>query len=218
MMVAVPAQRDGAASFRVRTYTPVLLRGVAALLVVIVTASPWGDRLLETALPVQRTVYGWLMPDFRVYEFGFAWSANHLKIQALAISHHYLSLQGQAIPPGMGMTGQTPARMALTYAALVLIGSILLMRGPAMRLVRAGVLAATLSAAMLCVITPLIMAGQQWAALVEPFSEPSAAAWLGGLSDVLLHGGGYGLAALCVLLVRLAARGSFAEIRRRRQS
>lgn len=218
MTATLPSQREGAAGAGIGGRTPVLLRGGAALLVLIVTAGPWGDRLLEAMLPVQRAFYVWLMPDFHLYEFGFAKSANHLKIQALAVSHHYLSLQGQAIPPGLGMRGQTPARMALTYAALILMGSLLLARGPAIRLAWAGAMATGLAAAMLCGITPLILAGQQWATVVEPFSEPSAAAWLGGLSDVLLHGGGYGLAALCVLLVRLVARGSPAEIRRRRQS
>lgn len=197
---------------------PAVLRGVVALLLIIAAAGPWGDKLLEAALPMQRAFYGWLMPDFHVYRFDVVRSASHLKIQALAVSQHYLSLQGQAVPPGIGLSGQTPARTALTYAALVLIGSTLLARGPVHRLALAGALAATLAAATLFAITPLILAGQQWATVVEPFSEPSAAAWLGGLTDVLLHGGGYGLAALCVLLVRLAARGSLAEIRHRRQS
>lgn len=185
-----------------RVAEPMLLRGIGALLVVIVAAGPWGNKPLEAALPVQRAFYAWLMPEFRVYEFGLVQSAGHLKVHALAISHRYLSLQGQAIAPGLGLSGQTPARTALTYATLVLIGSLLLGRGSAIRQAQAGVLAIALAAAMLFMITPLILAGQQWATVVEPFSEPSAAAWLGGLSDLLLHGSGYGLTALALVLVK----------------
>lgn len=185
-------------------------RILLVLVVVFAAASPAGTRLLMSVTAQQRDVYRALMPDFTVFEFGISEKARHLKLNALAISHRYLVLQGQAFPPGVGLRAETSARMALTYAVLVIVGSILLARGRAVRLALSGALAAALAASMLIGITPLVLAGQQWGTVVEPFSEPSVAAWLGGLSDVLLHGGGYGLAALCVVCVRLVANAPLA--------
>ena len=212
MSAAVPLAAPGSAgttgSKLVRHAPSVLLRLAMVLLILTVAASPFGNKLLAAALPLQRTVYECLMPDFRVYEFGFVQTASHLKLRVLAVSHHYLSLQGQAFAPGLGLRGETPARMALTYAALVLAGAALLTRGGGLRLAVSALLASVFATLMLCGITPLIIAGQQWATVVAPFSEISAAAFLGGLSDVLLHGGGYGLAALAVVLIRTLAKGS----------
>jgi hypothetical protein len=179
-----------------------VLRLLMVLAIVLTTTGLFGTRLLDLVLPWQQRVYALLMIDFKVYRFDLAHDAGHLVVRALAVSQRYLVIQGQAYPPGVGLSAQTPARVALTYAALVLVGVLAIARGPWQRLATAFATAGLCAGLLLCCVPPLILAGQQWATVVEPFGEPSLSALLGGISDILLHGGGYAVAALAVVLIR----------------
>jgi hypothetical protein len=181
-----------------------LLRILGAVLLLLAVAGPLGDRLLHVLLPWQGAAYARLLPDFGIERFELVSQGGSLKVAAEAVSQHYFVLQGHAVPPQAAFSAETPARGALATLSLIGAGSIFVLRG---RRWWAGAAVAATGAGLLMVLMPAVtLAGAQWAVVVVPFSEVSVEALLGGASDLLQHGGGYGLSAAVLLVARKVGR------------
>lgn len=157
-----------------------------------------GAFLLERLLPAQRAVYAALMPDFELRSFELQTRSAQLKLRAVTQSRNYLVMAGRAHEPGIEFDVETPARTALLYAVLIVVGA--LFAAPAGRRVGARATLFALSAAGLMAIVPLplILAGEQWGLGVRAGAEPSLPALLVACSGFLIHGGGV---ALCAAIV-----------------
>jgi hypothetical protein len=173
----------------------------------VVLASLWlclgspAANLLNALAPVQRIFYAALMPDFSVRSFGVQQVGPHLKLRVSSVNTRYIVIRGRAYAPGIAFDAETPARVALVYAALIAAGAALTVR----RSMRAALAAATvvvLAGFTMAVVSPsVLLAGAQWGMAFAGFEDLSVPASLVGVSGFLLHGGGY---ALCAAAVRVA--------------
>jgi hypothetical protein len=154
--------------------------------------------MLEALVPAQRAAYTVLMPDHTLRSFGVEQRGAHLTLRATSVTKRHLVVRAQAYPPGIGFESQTPARVALVYAALVL-GGAALTAGRSMRAALTTGIAATLAATAMAVLVPtVVLAGAQWSVAFEPFEELSLPVILLDASDFLRHGGAYALCAVAV--------------------
>jgi hypothetical protein len=184
----------------------VLRAGLAVLCVWAVFGSRGGTPWLEALVPAQREVYAALMPDFEVRSFGLQTQAAHLTLRAVTRSRHYLVAGGRVHEPGIDFEVETPARSALLYAVLIVIGA--LFTAPAVgRAWAIGTLLSVSGALFAAIVTlPLILAGEQWGLAVGAGAEPSLRAMYVAGSGFLLHGGGYALCAAAVWAVAAFVR------------
>lgn len=189
----------------------------AALQAGIVTLCLWGafgsrsgTQWLEALVPAQRAVYVALMPDFEVRSFGLKTHEAHLTLRAVTQSRSYLVAGGRAHEPGIDFEVETPARSALLYAVLIVVGALLTVPPVGYAWAIAALLSLSGALFMAIVSLPLILAGEQWGLDVSAGGEPTLRAALAVVSGFLLHGGGYALCAAtvwsAVALARAAAR------------
>lgn len=169
--------------------------GLVMLLLWAAFGSRGGAHWLELLVPAQRAMYAVLMPDFEVRGFGLQTQVAHLTLRAVTQNRGYLVAGGRAHAPGIDFEVETPARPALLYAVLIVVGALVTVPAAG----RACALAALLSVAgamfMAIVSLPLILAGEQWGLAVGAGAEPTLRAALVVASGFLLHGGGYALCA-----------------------
>lgn len=181
-----------------------------ASLVVLCLWATFGNRggtsLLELLVPAQRAVYAALMPDFEVRSFGLQSHAAHLTLRAATRSRHYLVAGGRAHEPGIDFEVETPARPALLYAVLIVVGVLLTVPGAGLAWAIAAPLSVSVAIFMVTLTLPLILAGEQWGLAVGAGAEPTLRAALVVVSGFLLHGGGYALCAATVWTITALAR------------
>lgn len=162
--------------------------------------------LLDALVPLQRAAFGALMPDFKLLSFGLERRGAHLKLRAVTQSTRYLVLRGKSYDPGIAFEVETPARVALLYAVLIVAGTVLTL--PSTQ--RALTLAILISVPTICAMTiatlPVLLAGQQWGLTMRAGDEFSPRATLVAASGFLLHGGGFALCTACVWAVSAATR------------
>lgn len=163
--------------------------------------------VLQALVPVQRAVFAALMPEFAVRAFAVEASGAHVKLRAETVNSSYLVVRGRAAPPGFAFSVETPARVALAYAALIVGGMALTVPAGARSLLPTLAVAAVAIFAMTIVSPCLVLAGSQWGLVVTAFAEASLASWLVAAADFLVHGGGFALSIGAVVVAGAAARG-----------
>lgn len=159
-----------------------------------------GTQWLEALVPAQQAVFVALMPEFEVRSFGLQTGAAKLTLRATTKSRRYLVAEGRAHAPGIDFEVETPARSALLYAVLIVVSAVLTMPLAGRSTVIATLLSLAGALFMAIVLSPLILAGEQWGLAVGAGGEPSLRAALAAASGFLLHGGGYALCAATVWL------------------
>lgn len=172
-------------------------------------ASAWicfgpADGLVERLVPAQRAVFEALMRDFSVSVFQAQRSGAQLKLREESVSSHYLVVRGKAYPPGVSFEAETPARSALVYAALILGGTAMTIRGSVKAASVSYFLALLMAMAMSIFAPSLVLAGAHWGIAFEAFEDLSRPVVLVGISDFLIHGGAF---ALCAAAVAVAVMG-----------
>jgi hypothetical protein len=173
---------------------------LAGALLAALLGSP-GLRLLEVALPLQRSVFAALLPDFDVLAFELAQRGAQRKLQSMTVNRRYIVMHGQAIRPGLVFDTQTPARTPLLLTGLLLTGAIIVSPLSRRAIVRSVLIALPACAAVLLVAAPIVLAGQQWSLGLDAFQEPSLPALWVALSQFLVYGGGFALCAATVWIL-----------------
>lgn len=160
----------------------------------VLTLAAWSvlawvsDTALTLLVPLQRAVYGTLMPGFDVEQFVLSRNHVQLSLAASARSRGPIPLPQGTAAPGLTLRAQTPARSALLPCALACVGWAWRQSG-ASRLTSglARLLAAQLL--LLALSTPIVLAGHQWSLLLDARPGLSGPLLVMAASEVLLHGG-----------------------------
>jgi hypothetical protein len=176
-----------------------LVRASIAVVCLAVCLGSIGHQLLARAVPAQAAMFSALVAPLEVSSFAIEQRGAHLKLRAVLFNQQHLVIGTQVVAPGTRFAVETPARVGLLFAALVLAGSACVEHASA-RAVVVGALGACVAGAVLAFMSlPIILAGQQLEWDINAF-------WLDGAmvaaSSFLLHGGGL---ALCGALIWLNA-------------
>jgi hypothetical protein len=214
--VSAAALRAAALPVEVRSASPaaaasrivsIAVRGMLAAGIAGWLLGGAGTRLLESALPLQRTVFAAMLPEFDIHGFKLDRRGAQWKLQAMAVNRRYIVMHGKAVRPGLVFDVETPVRTPLLMVALII--GVLVIRAPWSRagLVRALLIGLPGVAAALLLMPPTILSGQAWGLGMRALQEPSLPAVWVALSQFLLHGGGIALCAAVVWLGSASGRG-----------
>lgn len=154
---------------------------------------------MVAAVPAQAGMFQAMVGPFEVRTFAIEQRGAHLKLRASLVNRGHLVIDAKVVAPGARFQVETPARIALLFAALILAGSALVVPAQLRSMAIGAPLACAASATMASVSLPIILAGQQMEWDIDAF-------WLDGAlvaaSGFLLHGGGL---ALCGAFIWLNA-------------
>lgn len=118
----------------------------------------------------------------------------------------YVVIRDRAYAPGIAFDAETPARVALVYAALIASGAALTVRR-SLRAAIAATIVVFLAGFTIAIASPgVLLAGAQWGVAFAGFEDLSMPAILVGVSGFLLHGGAYALCAAAMHVASFAGR------------
>lgn len=181
------------------------MRGLLVAVALWACVGPPSAWLLESLRPAQRAVFAALLPDFEVRSFALEQRGAHTKLRAESTNRRYLVLQRQVVQPGFVFEVETPARVGLFNAALIVAGAALILPWTKRSIGAAAAIVTPAILAMMTVLAPLILAGQQWGLGLGAFDELSLPALCVTVSDFMLHGGSLAVCAAVVWLAKSAA-------------
>ena len=184
-----------------------IVRAIVAVGCLYACLGSIGHRLLASAVPAQAVMFQALVAPFEVRSFAIEQRGAHVKLRAALVNRRHLVVGSQVVAPGARFEVETPARIGLLFAALIMAGSALVVPAGA-RSIALGVLVACAASATLAIASlPIILAGQQMEWDVDAF-------WLDGamvaVSGFLLHGGGLAVCA-AVIWLNAALSGRVAQ-------
>lgn len=171
-----------------------------------------GQRLLASAVPAQALMFQALTAPFELRSFGIEQRGAHIKLRATLVNRQHLVVGSRVVAPGARFEVETPARIGLLFAALIMAGSALVVPAGARSIAVGALVACAASATLAFASLPIILAGQQMEWDVNAF-------WLEGamvsVSAFLLHGGGLAVCA-AVIWLNAALSGRVALVLARR--
>ncbi|MBC7939537.1 MAG: hypothetical protein H7Z19_07185 [Chitinophagaceae bacterium] len=154
-----------------------------------------------------------MVAPFEVRTFAIEQRGAHLKLRAVLFNKRHLVVGAQVVSPGTRFAVETPARLSLLFAGLILAGSAWVIPA-SVRAVGVGALVAGAASAGLAFVSmPIILAGQQLGWDIDAFSLDGV---IVAASSFLLHGGGLAICGAAiwfnlVLSARVAAAGERSE-------